>query len=115
MDISKNKDKKATRRSIADIMYEGTPLELKKEQPKENKNQKPISKGKKNKSLIEIISEPINIDKKILTHIDVNTHKKIKILSNLTNINMYVIVENVLKDFLSTNENEINDILKTNF
>ncbi|MBE7649033.1 hypothetical protein G1K66_12915 [Tenacibaculum finnmarkense] len=125
-----NKDKKP-KRSIADALFNDKPIENiieKITEPNIKKNNKIApslnsikkSKGKektivKPSNILDIIGKDVSIDKKSLIHIDANTHKKIKLLSSITNINMYVILENILNDFLNSREKEIKELLKNKF
>lgn len=124
-------EKKKT--SIAQSIAEDTPIEYTPKsnevkesiapQPKEKlqpikkpqNNEVIIPKGKKGNELLDVLRTKVIIEKKILTHIDVSTHKKMKLLASITNTNMYEVIENILRTFLKENEKEINVLIQNNF
>jgi predicted RecB family endonuclease len=132
--MATNKSKiEKKKNSIAQSIFEDTPIDYmaksnevkervapqtkEKLQPikKLQNNEVIVSKGKKGNEVLDVLRTKVIIEKKILTHIDASTHKKMKLLASITNTNMYEVIENILRTFLKENEKEINVLIQNNF
>lgn len=127
------------RRSIADSLFEDTPIGpnqsneskvgLNIDGDNENdsktvkKHSKEVrvkennidSKGKKSNKLLSVIEQKVVPGNKVLSHVNIETHRKIKLLATVCNSNMFEIIENILQDYLKKNSKEINELMSANF